>query len=937
VTGPNELNGLKELVSHTVTARIGVRDLLPFIIAGLTLGSVYALAGVGLVLTYKTSGVFNFAHGAMATVSGYTFYSLNVEHGMPWLPAWIVSVFVVGPLLGLIMERIVRRLSSASLSLRIAATVGCLLIIQSLIVIFYGTVETRTVPQYLPVKSIHIGSTVLTSDRIIIFVIGVVATAALYIYFRVARTGIAMRAVVSDPDLLDISGTSPVTTRRTAWVIGATFASASGVLLVPFITLDATTLTFLVVAAFGAAAIGGFRSLPGTYAGGLAIGVAASLATMQFTNGPLVGLPPSLPFLVLFVVLLVSPRRRLIDRAPAIPRATAAWTGPWQVQTAFGAALLIFLCFVPNIVGYHLSDWTQFLAITVLFLSLGLLVRTSGQVSLCHITFMAIGVSVFSHLAVDHRWPWGLALLTAGLFVVPIGALLAIPAIRLSGLYLALATFGFGLLVQYMFYSANYMFGSIGLGLTVPLPRLTALGLTQSDRSYYYLCLVIALAVTGLVIAINRSRLGRLLRALADSPTGLVTSGTSVNVTRVLVFCLSAFLAVIAGVLQAGAIGQATSDSYEPITSLLFFVLVVISLGGAPWYAMGAAIGVTLIPSYITNPNTTNWLAVLFGLSAVIMAITLSHTELSPRLRQAIDRLVGRDKSPATTQQVLQPVSTKAAVERVTPGYLQVEDLRVQFGGLVAVDCVTVHAPTGRITGLIGPNGAGKTTLFNACSGLITPSRGDVRLDDTRVSGLSPSARARRGLGRTFQQMELFDTLTVRENVALGYEASLAGPNAMGHFASSRPTQRRVQAATHDALRQCDLTELADRTAGSLSTGQRRLVEFARCLAGPFRILLLDEPSSGLDRVETARFGEIVRRVVEERGIGVVLVEHDMALVTDVCDFVYVLDFGKLVFEGTVTQVLHSPVVRAAYLGGSDVTAASASASDSESLGDRSA
>jgi ABC-type branched-subunit amino acid transport system ATPase component len=193
-------------------------------------------------------------------------------------------------------------------------------------------------------------------------------------------------------------------------------------------------------------------------------------------------------------------------------------------------------------------------------------------------------------------------------------------------------------------------------------------------------------------------------------------------------------------------------------------------------------------------------------------------------------------------------------------------------------------------------------------------------LNGQNISRHGPASRARRGIGRTFQQMELFDTLTVRGNVALGLEAGYAAWNVLRHLSSSRATNRRVAAATEAALRECDLLELADRTPGSLSTGQRRLVELARCLAGPFQILLLDEPSSGLDRVETARFGEILRDVVARRGVGILLVEHDMALVTEVCDYIYVLDFGRQIFEGTVADVMSSAVVRGAYLGDESIS-----------------
>jgi len=906
--------------------------VLPFIIAGLTTGSAYALAGVGLVLTYKTSGVFNFAHGALATVSAYLFYTLHVQHGMPWVPAAIICVFVVGPVLGIVLERVTRSLSRASLAIRVVSTIGILLVIQGLAVIAYGNSQTRLVPQYLPTTPYHIGSTVVTLDQIIVAIVGIVATFALYVFFRRTRSGLAMQAVVDDPALLDVSGTSPVAVRRWAWVIGVVFASASGLLLVPFITLDATTLTFLVVAAFGAAALGQFRSLPGTYLGGLAIGVGAALATKYFTTGLLSGLSASLPFLVLFVVLMVSPRRRLADPAPVVPRRHAEWTAPWQAQAFFGSIAAVFLLLVPGFAGIHLADWSRFLALTILFLSLGLLVRTSGQVSLCQVSFMAIGACAFSHLAVDHGWPWGLALLGAGVIAVPIGALLAIPAIRLSGLYLALATFGFGILLQYMFYSQSYMFGNLGLGVRVPMPVFRALGLTQSDKSYYYLCLALAVVVTVFVIAVGRSRLGRLLRALSDSPTGLAASGASTNVTRLLVFCISAFLAAIAGVLEAGAIGTATDASYQPITSLVFFALIIISLGGAPWYAIGAAIGSTLIASYWTNANASNWLQVVFGLSALIYSITPASAKgTPPAIQSLVDRVFRRksrgDRGPVPPETespgTERPGTESEAPERTVPaGALDVQDIRVAFGGLIAVDGATIHAPTGRITGLIGPNGAGKTTVFNTCSGFVRPNRGKVALNGHDVSHHGPSDRARRGIGRTFQQMELFDTLTVRENVALGLEAGFAGWNIFRHLLSSRAANRRVAAATHAALRECGLLELADRTAGSLSTGQRRLVELARCLAGPFRILLLDEPSSGLDRVETAAFGEILRDVVTRRGVGILLVEHDMALVTDVCDYIYVLDFGKPIFAGTAADVMSAPIVRAAYLGDESVSEA---------------
>jgi ABC-type branched-subunit amino acid transport system ATPase component len=254
----------------------------------------------------------------------------------------------------------------------------------------------------------------------------------------------------------------------------------------------------------------------------------------------------------------------------------------------------------------------------------------------------------------------------------------------------------------------------------------------------------------------------------------------------------------------------------------------------------------------------------------------------------------------------------------LAPG-VELQGVSVHFGGLRAVHSVDLEAPVGRITGLIGPNGAGKTTTFNACTGLVRPTAGGVRLFGEEVTRLSPQARARRGLGRTFQRMELFDSLTVTDNVALGLEASMAGASPLSHLMARRSERLRLEVVTREALIRCGIEDLAAQRTADLSTGQRRLVELARAIAGGFRMLLLDEPSSGLDKAETTRFGEILVELVGDGDRGILVVEHDMALVMSICDYLFVLDFGQLVYQGTPAQVAASELVRAAYLGSEEV------------------
>ena len=885
-------------------------EFVPYIVSGLVAGSVYGLAGTGLVLTYKTSAVFNFAHGALATLSAFVFYTLFVSHGVPWPAAVAVCLLVVAPAVGVGLEMVARHLTRTGLAVRVAGTVGALLVIQAAIVLVYGSTNQKVFPHFLPRGGFHIGSTPVTIEDLIIVGFSLATTAALYVFFRTSRMGIAMRAVVDNPDLLDIAGTSPTVVRRWAWVIGSVFAMASGLLIGPLLTpLNATSMTLLVITAFGAAAIGAFTSLPMTYAGGLIIGLLQALCTKYFVNGFWTGLAPSLPFVVLFAILLVAPRRRFSERVPVIPRQRNTWRAPARVQVGGLVAAVAFLCAVPSFAGLHLGDWANALSMTMLFLSLGLLVRTSGQVSLCHVSFLAIGVCAMSRFAGAHHVPWLAAVLLSGLVAVPIGAVLSLPAARLSGLYLALATFGFGLLLQNMFYSQNYMFGGFGAPLNIPRPHLPWLKL-DSDRGYYYLVLVCTIAVGAAVVAITRSRLGRLLRGLADSPTGLATTGTAVNTTRVLVFCLSAFLAAIAGALQ-GAVQPVSANGYQPLLSLTFFALIIITVGSEPWYALVAGLGVTLIPAYLSSPKTAQWLQLLFGAGAVAYALVPDDRRGIPA---TVQRLVDRLR-PERSRPVLTMVAPAARDSARDGDGLKVDQLEIRFGGLVAVDGLSLCAPLGRITGLIGPNGAGKTSTFNACSGLVHHDGGHIYMDGIDVSRRSAASRSRMGIGRTFQHFELFDSLDVRQNVSLGAEGGLAGSNPISHLLTSPAQKRRIEHSTHQALEFCGLLPIAGTTVGALSTGQRRLVELARCLAGDFRLLLLDEPSSGLDAQETRRFGTLLRQAVEQRGVGVLLVEHDMSLVTEFCDYLYVLDFGKLIFEGTPSEAVASSLVQDAYLG----------------------
>jgi len=580
---------------------------------------------------------------------------------------------------------------------------------------------------------------------------------------------------------------------------------------------------------------------------------------------------------------------------------------------------------VPSFAGIEQVDYSYMLVTFILVLSLGLLVKTSGQVSLCHLAFAAVGASSMAHFTSSFGLPWLVALLLAALVAVLVGAVVAIPAIRLSGVFLALATFGFGILLEQMFYSMAFMFGSSMNGIGASRPS-GGIGGWQfgTATGFYYVLLVFAVLSAVIMVAIQHGRLGRLLRAMRDSPTALQTFGTGLVTTRVLVFCISAFFAGLSGALSASLFQFAVGTQFASFTSLTLFALVVIITAGDPWYALIGAAGLAIVPAYWTAGSATTYLQLLFGVGALLYVLNRPPA-VPAAVRRAIERLGGRApaqvrESPAGAAGGEARAAARTTPPRLTSG-LEIRKLTVRYGGVTAVNEVSLQAPLGAITGLIGPNGAGKTTTFNACSGLVNPTKGTILLDERDITGLAPHRRARLGLGRSFQRAELFDSLTVEENVAMGREAWLAGGNPARQLLARRRDVRAVRAAVDEAIGLTGLDGDRQVQTGLLPTGRRRLVELARALAGPFDMLLLDEPSSGLDAAESARFGDILRRVVSERGIGILLVEHDMTLVQQVCQRVYVLDFGTRIFDGSVAEMHTSPVVQAAYLGTEELLA----------------
>jgi branched-subunit amino acid ABC-type transport system permease component len=604
-------------------------SLLPYIVVGITSGSIYAIAGLGLSLTFKTSGIVNFAHGAQAALAAFVVFELRQRMGLPWPVAVLVALLAAGVAAGLVLERLGLALATAPTAARVAATVGVLVAVQGALTAIFGTALLQ-LRFFLPTRLVHLPGVNVRVEQLITTGLALAAAIWLSFFFGRTRTGVALRAVVDDPDLAALEGTPPARARRVAWIIGSCFAALSGILIAPTSGLDPTTLTELVLFAFGAAAVGAFTSLPLTYAGGIGIGVGAALITKYLnTTGPLGALPSALPVIVLLGALVALPKAR-----PAFGSGDAK-PAPWQpavlrravvAPAALGVGLALLV--VPFVVGSKVDDYTTALGFAVMFGSLALLVRGSGQISLCHMAFAAVGATTFAR-ALGAGWPWPVALVAAGLVAVPIGVLVALPAIRLSGVYLAVGTLAFGMLMQELVFGSFLMFGGAGTVLRAPRPAGFA-----TARAYYFVVLAIGAACFGAIAAVRRTRLGRLLRALADEPAALDSLGTDTRRARLLAFGVSAGLAAIAGALIASVTGSVTSTSFDFSASLLLVALLYV---GGPWAIGGPLIAAALYvlaPIYVTNTTAQSWLPVAFGVAAVLGA-TAAGARLLVRVGQS--------------------------------------------------------------------------------------------------------------------------------------------------------------------------------------------------------------------------------------------------------------------------------------------------------------
>ncbi|WP_406328859.1 ABC transporter permease subunit [Streptomyces sp. NBC_00203] len=877
-------------------------------LAGLSVGSAAALTGIGLIVTHRATGVLNFAHGAIAMVCVYLLRQFTVEWGWPLPLGAAVTLLLVAPAIGMALERFVFRPLSvlgSDPAQTLVASIGVFVLLVGGAALVWGTGARADAP------------TLVSADPWGQLAVAVALAVGVGAVTHWTRFGTELRAVVDDRSLAVLGGIDADRVAAAGWAFGSFTAGLTGVLLAPYVRLDPYGMPLLVMEVMAVAVAARMRSLPVAVVVALGIGVAQSQLTRLHPSGwaePLLQAVGANLFVVaLLIAALVLPG---IGTRDALPRtATARMATP---PGAWIVAVVLFLLPL-GFAGSDLHTSVQVPALGVVLLSLVVVTGRGGQISLGQAAYAGLG-ALFTALLAAGRFP-GLprlpelaALAVAVLLVAPLGVLTGWPAISRHGLALALATFAVGVGVSRFVFAQPY--ATSGLALDRPTGF-------DGDRAYYVLELALLAAALLAANALRRGRTGRSLAAMRDHEPGASAAGVRVPALKLTAFVAGAALAALGGGMLGMGLRAFDATAYDPVRGLLWFAAVVV-LGADS--VLGALAAAALLVGLDAGARG-GVAAALIGVLAVLVgrfpggpyeALRTAASRLRLRRRAALTPLGARVRrrlrpaEPRSTPSRTVPAQRSGEppsrpddtappgrttprpsgprLESTTPQSLSARQLHVTYGGFTALDGVSLDIRPGRVTAVVGPNGAGKSTLFHCLAGTLRPSRGKVLLGGHDITRTAAHARTRSGVARTFQQLAVFPSLTVAENVQVGAE--------QGRIADPGAVERALRLLGLDG-------PVRALPAAGLPTGTLRRVELARALAGSPRVLLLDEPAAGLDTAEVTALTRVLRALAAD-GMALLVVEHDLDLVADLAHTVHVMAAGRIVTSGPADRVLET-------------------------------
>jgi ABC-type branched-subunit amino acid transport system ATPase component/ABC-type branched-subunit amino acid transport system permease subunit len=677
------------------------------------------------------------------------------------------------------------------------------------------------------------------------------------------------------------------------------------------------------VAGLGAALLGGFTSFPLTLLGGLIIGVGETMASHYGNDierwlhqDQIAGLNRMPAFLVIFLVVVVRGRglplrSHLAERLPRLGSGQVSVPG-----VLLGAGIVAALLF-----GVMDDSWARAtfisLAVGVMVLSIVVLTGYAGQISLAQWAFAGIGALLAGRLF-RADVPVELAIVLGVLLTIPVGLIFALPALRTRGVNLAVVTLGLGFLVsQVVFANPAYLGRSLDGGTRIGKVKLFGIAVDAKDHPHAWaaVSLVIFVLLALMVANLRRSRTGRRLLAVRTNERAAASLGISVFGVKLYAFAVSAALAAVAGILtgfrRTVITYEADYNVFASINSLGYAVI------GGLGYVLGAVFAAPNAVGGLGTRVVEDWIGLgaywdlILG-SLLVFVILILHQNGIADVATAHGRGLW-ESLHLVRRRTERPPLPAAEVEPVEPATLAIEGLTVRFGSVVAVRDVSLEVRPGEVVGLIGPNGAGKTTLIDAVTGFVTAAEGSISLDERRIDRMNATQRARLGLRRSFQSLELFDDVSVEENIRAGSDLRASRWSWVSDL--FWPGRHELSSTAVAAVREFDLEPDLDKSPEELPYGRRRLVGIARTVASGPSVVMLDEPAAGLDENESADLARLIRRLADERNMAVLLVEHDVGLVMSTCDRIAVIDFGQVIASGTPTEIRRDDAVREAYLG----------------------
>lgn len=600
---------------------------LTFTIVGLSTAAIYSVIASGLVLTYTTTGVFNFAHGAAGMLAAFCYWQFHFDWGWPTPLALAMVLLVLAPLFGVLLEMVImRNLEGTSETTRLVVSISLLVAMIGLSVLIWKPDESRPMARFFQSSApISVGPTTITWHQMVTLLTAVAVALGLWLVLTRMRVGIAMRAAVDDRNLTMLTGARPRRVQMLAWAIGTALAGIGGILIAPGLVLDASSLSLVIVSAYAAAIFGRLRSLPMTFVGAVVVGCAEGYLQGYLPQSPfLTGLRTAASVLILFVVLLVLPNPRLRGRIRSrefFPAPT--WSGALGFAAAMvaGGVILATTLSRPDLITYG-----QVFSLGIVALSLVPLIGFAGQVSLCQLSFAGIGAVVMAHLGSGGN---PLALLWAALIAGGVGALVALPALRLSGIYLALATASFAIVLdRWLFLLPRLsVFGLFEVSTfnqgSLSVDSLTIFGMSFADpgRQMILMSVLFALAAL-LVVWVRRSAFGRILVAMKDSEAACATLGIDLLGTKLAVFALSAALAGVGGALYATQLGSISPGNFDFVTGLPVFMMTVVGGVGMVGAALFCTVSLyAVLPLYSALlPSIARYAVVLPGVAGLSLA-----------------------------------------------------------------------------------------------------------------------------------------------------------------------------------------------------------------------------------------------------------------------------------------------------------------------------